>query len=804
MKTLTTTIVFLLLFNIASICQEKDPTMGAIKGKIISAEDKLPVPYASISFVSVPYGDDVRKTIVSNKEGEFELQLPPSAYLIEISSIGYESTLKMSKSIVGEVSDMGNIMLPIDPIQLKVLTVKPLVVASSSEITYNLDQDPERETSTLHQIISKVPMIERYPNGNIYIGEPESSFIFVRNGKIDALFDNKTDINEVLKSLPAKTFSSITVKLMPESRYGNSKYVVSVQTDEINRLFGVVNYNRDRYDFSSGTLSINTRFLTSFDRLRISLGGDFTNTNSPDSKSTLLQVIPDKNYTLEQSGKSNTSGEKYSGDLNFSYDLAKQHFITGHISISDSDRRLKNRLNASTSTSEETSSYNTYTREETNADYLSGGINYQYDFANPKRVLNIVYDFVHSPQNNNTYIFGEGEGAEAYLTPELRATEKNDQHSVQAHYSEPLIKGFNLETGLTYRYRNYETFSNYMEQSGVLNPELATGMQSAKHIYRNYINLSYRGKRLSARVQIISEYLEDGEGTLILSGSKAPQYVSESGFSFMPATWISFMFPKQFIERANLNYHWSKRRPSINMMTSNIDYSNPNYLLQGNPDLNSEDIHSAVLSFNTKAKLNFNIRGSYSDNRILDYWYTDSEDRLVKTYANYGSFKSMGWGANYTLRLGKLRMNMSADHSYLVKETADNQKTKGHLVIAYLTPYLSISKVANIDVNITYADQFYSGMQSEKRNPLSVNVGAQFKLFEERLTASISLNPANFRTKQETEVDTQDFFMRQTAKSNSIPLSIHLSWRLGNFKAKEVKSTHRKAMKEEMSTGKDY
>lgn len=817
-----TIILFLLLFSVTGIAQvsdkqavdgnagkeEKQATV-LFKGQVISSEDNFPVPYASLKVSVPPNTQNTLKALVTDADGKFEVKLPPikGMYIFAISSVGYKPIMKGSPLKGGEqVVDLGEIKLEVDAIQLSTVTVKPLVVATSSEITYNLDQDPDRETSTMHQIIDKVPMIERLPNGDIYVGEPGSSFIFVRNGKIDALFNDKEALTEVLKSLPAKAFASVTVKLMPESRYGNARYVVSVQADEVNRLYGVVNPSGISYDFGSGTLGLVTELLSSFDRLRLSAKGNFSNTNSPSTKTTLHQEMPADNYTLTQGGKSGTTGESYGGNLHFSYDLAKQHFITGRISYSNARSRTNKDLSTSILNANEETAYTIRTKEKNLRESISGGINYQYDFANPKRVLNVLYDVSHAPNTPSSDILGEGEGADAFLTPELRGSEKDDQHTVQVHYSDPLVSNFDLETGLTYRYRNLDTRSNYLNQSGGLMPELETGMKSTKHTYSHYINLNYRSKIWSGKLRLVSEYLEDGEGTRIISAGKEPQFISESGFRFMPEAQVSLMFPKQFINRMGLSYRLTKRRPQIHMMTTNIDYSNPNYLSVGNPNLDSEDIHTAMFSFSTKMNLNFGINGSYSGNRILNYWYTDEENRLVKTFSNYGSYKAIGVSGGYSLifptKVEKMNVLLiRVSNIYSVMETADHQETKTNSVSASITPMIALSKAISIDFSLNYMKDFSKGSQSYDYNPLLVSAGVKFKLLNERLTTSITLTSVNFREKFEQTVDTEDFFMRQTTRINRIPIMIGLNWRLGDFKVKEVRKARRGAIQEEMSTG---
>ena len=178
----------------------------------------------------------------------------------------------------------------------------------------------------LHEILDKVPMVERTPDGKLYVGEPGSTFLVVRNGKKDVLFDNPDMLDQTLRALPAKAFEKVTVKLMPESRYGNYRYVLNIDADKTNRLFGAINNHQDSYDTNDGKLNVGTAVLASYNRLRMSLGGEFANTNSPRSKQTLEQRFHADGSQLHQEGKTHRNGETFGAGGAFSYDIAPPAF----------------------------------------------------------------------------------------------------------------------------------------------------------------------------------------------------------------------------------------------------------------------------------------------------------------------------------------------------------------------------------------------------------------------------------------------------------------------------------------------
>ena len=795
-------ILFFLFISLClplSVLGQDSAKMGTIKGKVVDAKDNTAIPYATVKIGRLPMYVEVIKALATNQQGEFEIKLPPDNYSLMISSMGHKELMLM-KTIreAGEVVDLGVIKLQEDAVHLQEVTVKPLVTASSSEIVYNLDQDPDRETSSLHQLIDKVPMIKRTPDNKLYVGEPGSSFIVVRNGKIDALFSGKESIDEVLKSLPAKGFSSVTVQLMPDSRYGNNKYVVSIETDKTTRLIGIINMNHDAYDASKGELSLLSDFLSSYDKLRIHAGGMFANTNTPKSKSTLYQEWKETNTSIQQKGKEYTSGEKYLTSGMFSYDLGKQHFVTGYLGYKNSRERDKKELQTSQFENNVTINYGVDTRNTRRSYQPFGGLNYQYDFSKPNKILNVLYDFSYTPGKIRTDVNGDENAAD--IAPEVSGKTKENQHTIQAHYTDPLSSKIRMEAGLSYVFRNYLTQSGYYDQQGNRMAELSYDMESAKHIVSNYINLRYRSQKWSAEIKVKTEYLDDGDGTRVVSGKNPAQYVSESGLHITPQASVSWMFRDKFIQRTSLSYRWDKIRPNITMMTSFIDYSNPNYLFVGNPYLDPEDIHRIGLSFNTKTNLSLSLSGIYSDNKIASYWYTDEQDRLVTSFANYESYKSVSLSTNYSLRTKKLHILFMGNQSYSIRKSANNQQVENYTIIANVSTGMPVAKNIHVSLNAGYAQRFFKGMENIKQDPFNISLTTQFKCFKERLEAEVKLlNITRFRNKSEREIDTFNIYSHQINKTNAIPVQIELRWRLGSFQVKPVREAHKRAIIDDIS-----
>lgn len=770
---------------------------------MVNEQTGEPVPYATIRIGKLPKYVDIIKVSATDDQGYFEVEMPPSIYILSISFIGYETIPIIRAQIAqkGDIADLGKIKMKESPIEMNEVLVKPLVQISSSEIVYNLDQDPDRETSTLYDLIDRVPMVNLTPDGKIYIGDPENSFLIVRNGKKDVLFNNGEMRESTLKSIPAKAFASIKIKLIPEQRYGNYKYVMSIETDKTNSLLGVINQNYDKYDMAQGQLNLLSALLGSYDKLRFNLSGAFANTRSPKSKTYLEQHFFSEHSLLQQREESHQSGESVSPVLAFSYDLAKHHFITGNIQYTYSRNRDKKTFQNVQTLDDTETRYSQYTYSQNRDRGINGELDYQYDFEKPNRVLNIVYNFSHAPTENRNDVYTDGDVE--FVTPILNGKALSNQHALQMHYADPLLSTIGMETGLSYLYRTYQTFSDY-SANGTPLPENKYDMKSSKQLFTYYINLRYTSKKFSASLNLETEYLYDGKGTEITYGEKAPEYISETGFLITPNLSTSFNLGRnKWINSLSVSYRWLKQRPNIRMMTTNTDYSNPNYLYVGNPALDPQNTHMVSVNLqNLKSRITLTATGSITDKQISKYWYNDESGRIVNTYTNAGNGRGFSSVIRYHLYMGKTNLAFALQETYSYREVNGLRSENSRSSINTQTG-IPLFKIMTLQTLFSYTYEHNSGMEKGRMlSPFYWQLSANFQLFKKRLEVeAISANILRFKNKVKQEVYMPDFTQYQDIRVSSIPFEIKLTWHLGSFKVKPIKKANRGAVINDVLTG---
>lgn len=796
------TILIVFLYSLCPICLYAQNTSAQtaspaiIRGKIVDEKTKQPIVYATIRIGKMPMYMNTIKAIASDNEGRFEVKVEPGTYILTVSAIGYQFIMTPQTTI--SAADIASNEMPVIKMKEKIenleeVTVKPLVSVSSTEIIYNLDQDPERETSSIYDLIDRVPMIETTPDGRIYIGNPENSILLVRNDKKDILFSNEDNKEEVLKALPAKGFSRVKVKLMPEERYGSYKYVISFDTDKSNQLFGVVNPNTAKYDFSDRSYYLSPDILGSYNRLRFKMGILWGKANIPQYDNSLEQLFHSDERRVLQEEKSKKNNTNYMGNIGFSYDLGTRHFLTGSFKFQQNDNRNRKTIFNRQTEKETESEYIAYTLSKMHNQVFNGELNYQYNFKKPERILNVVYNFNSNPTDRDTDAEIESSSPVSAF-PLLNGNERTNLHTLQMHYSDPISKHWLLETGIKYLYREQNTQSEY-RMYGTEQTQMGENLEVRKHIVHNYVNLRYTCSKIAAQLNLNTEYVNDGRGTRLQQGNELPEFISETGFMILPSFKLSTALDKRYmIKHISANYFLHKMRPPLYMMSTGVNYSNPQFLSTGNPKLKAEDKHTLTFSFSTNS-FTFNLFGDYSPNKITSDWYTDKNGRIVASYANAGTFRSGGVSLSSSFHIKKVSLMFMGSGNYSYNKNNENV-TEQCNVNLLLNANIPIYKTLSIFTVLSYYDVFSSGTEINGYHyPFSLQATMFLELFKRRLKIEATAhNLLNFKSKYTTEVHMPEFTQIRKQYTSVVPLAIKLSWRFGSFKVKPVRQAHKGAL----------
>lgn len=197
----------LLLMLMTASAFAQGGSRGRVSGKVIDADDKLPVMEATVQVLSLP--DSTMITGQStNLDGRFSIHVRPGNYVLRVSFIGYTSVeKKISITNAKPNLNVGTVEMSIDAVMLDAATVvaqAPEVTAKADTLIYNTSAYRVPEGSALEELVKKLPGAEVDESGKITINGKEITKIMIDGKEFFA-----DDPNIAMKNLPVNIIDKI-------------------------------------------------------------------------------------------------------------------------------------------------------------------------------------------------------------------------------------------------------------------------------------------------------------------------------------------------------------------------------------------------------------------------------------------------------------------------------------------------------------------------------------------------------------------------------------------------------------------
>lgn len=197
----------LLLMLMTASAFAQGGSRGRVSGKVIDADDKLPVMEATVQVLSLP--DSTMVTGQStNLDGRFSIHVRPGNYVLRVSFIGYTSVeKKISITNAKPNLNVGTMEMSIDAVMLDAATVvaqAPEVTAKADTLIYNTSAYRVPEGSALEELVKKLPGAEVDESGKITINGKEITKIMIDGKEFFA-----DDPNIAMKNLPVNIIDKI-------------------------------------------------------------------------------------------------------------------------------------------------------------------------------------------------------------------------------------------------------------------------------------------------------------------------------------------------------------------------------------------------------------------------------------------------------------------------------------------------------------------------------------------------------------------------------------------------------------------
>lgn len=631
----------------------------SVTGRLVSAEDNKPLPYATIAVAEESDPGNSFRKLATNENGKFSTDLEKGKYILVFNFVGMdevEETLDLTS--VNRKYDLGDIIMTESSTELEEINVtaqRPLVKVELDKLTYSAKDDPEASTSSVLDLLRKVPLITVDGEDEIQL-KGSSNFKIYVNGKPSNMVSSNP--SQVLKSMPANSIKDIEVITDPGARY---------DAEGVGGIINIVTDKRvdDGYSGSVGGsansfegLGSNLYLATKYGKLGFTgnVGYDMFKQPKSETSSTTEEFTPYPLNTLSQTGATSTIGKVLflNGSMSFEPDTINLF----NLSVSRFGGNFKSNTNQQAVSGEARPySYTSESNSVNNFGGMSFSADYQRSFRKKGELLTGSYRFERNPNDSEYDSKYDVEPGGVFYYPDgyqLKSVNKagGNEHTFQVDYVNPLNGKHNVETGVKYIFRDNSSRAvhTYFDvEDNLWKPDIdrKNDLDHTQNIFSGYGGYSYRSGKIGMKIGLRAEQTQQN---IHFMSAELDTVVGTNYFDLVPSATISYQIGMTQTIRGGYNMRIS--RPGIWYLNPYINDVDPNNISYGNPNLDSEQQHNFNINYGTfsqKVNLNATISYSFAKNAVTAYSFIvqDVEDGIEKsvthnTYANIGRNHTIG------------------------------------------------------------------------------------------------------------------------------------------------------------------
>ncbi len=640
MKKVLLVIVVVFCFAINSLAQTT-----IVKGIVLDSLTHEPKPYATVRIFRDHKTERPSSAGITDIKGKFSQKINGKGlYMMYISSMG-------RKDIVREVNlnnstiDFGTLLITNDVKTLDGVVVKgqkPLVKMEADKMTYNVSNDVDSKSSTVLDMLRKVPMVTVDGQDNITVNGSGNFKVYV-NGKPNLMISSNP--SQVFKMMPASAVQNIEVITNPGAKYdaeGTGGVLNIIMSSEAARSQKTDNYNITLTG-NGGTMptyggGVYAAMQKGKFSASMNMSSQNVNNNNVTSDMTRQQMSQSGTSSINSSTSLDNKIHYNMANLSMSYEIDSLRLLSGTFGLSKLNHNQDNTGNTDVLGlgSDSEFGYKSFTNDKDNRYSINGSIDYQRQFAHHKgRMLTLSYMISSTPDKTKALNTFNGTGTSYYNLGD-RYTDAHTntlEHTVQVDYTNPIDTKSSVDMGLKYIRRNNSSISDYFDVAGEQYTKNNTNSIDYRHI--NDIAAAYAeynfktalfnvkaGLRYEHTWQNVKYYSDNGDNFKLNYGNLVPS--------------ASVSYNLGMTGNIGLTYNMRISRPGIAMLNPYINRTDPTSLSYGNTDLDCEKSHtiSAVYNYFTpKVVVNLTLRQSICNNSIAQY--SSYENNILNT--TYGN-----------------------------------------------------------------------------------------------------------------------------------------------------------------------
>ena len=618
-------------FSILSLPAHAQQKSIIIEGRVCDSLSRQPQAYATLRLLKAGTKSTPVKATVTDAKGYFKLTAPePGLYTIEAVMLGMQTLQRPLDLTKARTS------VTLDTLYLKELSgdlgtatvtaQRPLVKAEIDKLTYSMADDPDAQTSTLLDMLRKVPMVTVDGEDNIKVNGNSSFKVYV-NGKPNQMLSSNPSL--IFKTYPASIVKKIEVITNPGAKY-DAEGVAGVLNIITEKETSTTGYNLSpNLLIRNRGVAGNVFGMVQFGKFTLSgyySVGKFKQGET--RQHSEREVFDDAtNHLYTQESVNDPSGVYQFGSLEASYEFSEKDLLSVSANIngwngkndSESFAQMTDRQGAPTY------SYRSRSRNKSNSIDVGTSVDFQHTFKEEQN-LTLSYRYNLSPYDNETETYYDDlKNVPSNLALyDLLSTpdQKSYEHTAQIDFTTPLGKGHKLSTGLKYIYRiNRSDNTELSRPSESDNDFTVDEERSLRYRHRGDIGAAYAEYVWSKNkwsIQAGSRY-EYYHVKVSYPDGKRPAFTSKFS-DWVPSLSAGFNLTDTQMLRAGYNLRIS--RPDISYLSPYVDRDTPEQESYGNPDLGSSKAHNlnlAYSSFSTKLSINASLSYSFSNDGLSEY-----------------------------------------------------------------------------------------------------------------------------------------------------------------------------------------
>jgi outer membrane receptor protein involved in Fe transport len=800
----------LILFTITGLCLKAQQNAGSntapgiITGNLLDEKQKA-VADATVELQSVADTNSVIKGSLTDKNGNFTLSnIAFGWYRLRISFVGLQPLVIDSLHFRTERYDfnMNDLVMKSggkDQLQeIVVYAEKPLIQSKDGNITFNAGESALSAGSNASELLKSVPLVANDPDGKVVVRGKEPK-ILIDDKPVEL---NAQQLQDFLESLPGSMIERIEVMTNPPAQYANeqggviniitrkgkvgagARIAVTVGTIGERSISGNLNYRKKG-------LAINLNVNTGYNKV------------SGYGYSRRENIYADSSNFFHTDNNNNSRNTRPGARLSIDYDIDPRNIL--NVLLLFNDNVFSNRSESEyTNLNRNKDIYklsNRYT--ETEGQNVNPGMNLTYTHRGkkPGEVLRLIAGGNYSyNQNDRTFfqqfLFPDHTPTGVDSTTQLLQDSWNHGFNVRLNYDKLLdtkTTSFSIG-GLT-----------SLDASHVVQTSQTLRKPGNEYVQNELLNNDFGFKQSVSNLrfsmkQLITETMSMTGGITAEQTNIHFDLKDKSEVDNDYLTWLPFFnFNKRWEEVLNLSASYRKtiRRPGIGQLNPSIDYSDPNNIRYGNPELAPTTAHNFDLvlgrngdnyyanigaGYNIVQSIFSQIRTLQTDGKTNTTWFNidDRHEYELSTWSGYTVSK-------------QFRMNFSASYTFNKYSEYDRRVNKyrnGGTITSSFNTNWAPTMMWNINGNFTM--NRFANPQGTVRSNIRMNLAVQRKFFQKRLAVTLNAIDPIFQQKFTSFTFGPNYNIESFNNSRTRNYRITISYNFNNLVGGNKKKTDSK------------